>query len=517
MADPTADLSPNPPERIEDAAFEWAARTPDAPALSEPGRRWTYGELAAAVRESAERLGAAGLGPGDRVMIVNENGLSAAALIFATTSLDAWPVVVNARQSAREIDAIRDHASPRRILYTTDVSDEARAHGDRHGAETLDLGAAGRVAMGPAANGEPEAVPAEPGAGVAAVLYTTGTLGAPKGVLLSHRNVLFVAASPGSQRPAVPGDRIYGVLPITHVFGFASTFMRGLYGGAEIVLAPRFLPDDVLDRLAAGEITILQGVPAMYARLLEHAETAGSAISAPGLRLALAGGAPLDAGLKARVEVALGQPLLNGYGATECAGTVARSLPSQGIGGDHAGLPLAGVDLRFVDEAGRDVAPGEVGEVWVRGPNVMMGYYRDPAATGEVLTPEGWYRSGDLGHLGEDGNLRILDRRREVIIRSGFNVFPTEIEGVLADHPDVTLAAVVGRSAGANEEVVAFVQAVPGRPVTAAALRRYASERLAPYKRPSHIVILESLPAAATGKVLKGELKRRAAELPPAG
>jgi acyl-CoA synthetase (AMP-forming)/AMP-acid ligase II len=198
---------------------------------------------------------------------------------------------------------------------------------------------------------------------------------------------------------------------------------------------------------------------------------------------------------------------------TEFASTVSRSLP-QHTGRDiSAGPVLPGIEVRIVDENGRDVVKGQPGEIWLRGPNCMLGYYKNPTATRDVLTADGWYKTGDLGSLAADDTLYIVDRIRDLIIVSGFNVYPAEVEAELTAHPAVTLAAVIGRRRYGNEEVIAFVQPAPGARVSEPELAQFLKPRLAPYKQPARIVVMEQLPAAPTGKILKAQLKSIADKL----
>jgi acyl-CoA synthetase (AMP-forming)/AMP-acid ligase II len=278
------------------------------------------------------------------------------------------------------------------------------------------------------------------------------------------------------------------------------------------MLVPRFSAEHLADALDRG-VTIVQGVPQMYAKLLEYARASGRRFRPNSLRFATVGGAPIEPDLKAAVEDALGLRLVNGWGMTEFASTVSRSLP-QHVGRDiSAGPVLPGIEVRIVDEQGRAVARSEAGEIWLRGPNCMLGYYRNPEATRAVLTGDGWYKTGDLGSLGPDGALCIVDRIRDLIIVSGFNVYPAEVEAELAAHPAVTLAAVIGRRRHGNEEVIAFVQPAPGASTSEAELAEFLAPRLAPYKRPARIVVLEQLPAAPTGKILKAQLRTLAETL----
>jgi long-chain acyl-CoA synthetase len=249
-------------------------------------------------------------------------------------------------------------------------------------------------------------------------------------------------------------------------------------------------------------------VPAMYARMLALAGERGGC-PAPALRYISSGGAPLDVGLKQRVEALWGLPLHNGYGLTETAPTVSTTDIDNPAGDDSVGPVVPGVELSIrAIEDGRHLSAGDVGEIWIRGPNVMKGYYRDPEATAAAMTPDGFFRSGDLGRMDGDGNLYVVGRLKELIIRSGFNVYPAQVEGVLCQHPDVMLAAVVGRPSpgGANEDIVAYVQPVRGRNPDEDALGAFVAERLAPYKRPTRYIFMDELPATAAGKVLKARL-----------
>ena len=235
----------------------------------------------------------------------------------------------------------------------------------------------------------------------------------------------------------------------------------------------------------------------------------------------LVAGAPLDLGLKARVEAEFRQPLLNNYGITECSPGLS-AVRAQGPRNDSSvGKFLPGIEYRLVDFQGTPVPHGEVGEVHVRGPNVMLGYYRAPELTAKAIDRDGWFNTGDLARLDGD-HLFIVGRAKELIIRSGFNVYPAEVEAVLNSHEMVVQSAVIGRAVPGNEEVVAFVKVLPGAAITAKELMEYAGRHLTSYKRPCEIVLLESLPAASTGKVLKHRLweatrvAKSATDAPPA-
>ncbi len=517
------------PDRIADIPARLAAHDPHRVALIEEARDAdsaaaarlrviTRAQLAEAVDATAALLRERGVRGGDRVMIVAENSVAQIVLLFAATRLDAWALVSNARLSAVELDAICAHARPRLTAYVVASSSDAQAHAQRHGATPapagpVDIGAWHWQTDKPARDTEstfPEPVETQPDRQCAALIYTTGTTGTPKGVMLSHRNLLFIAAVSSTLRRVNADDVVYAVLPISHVYGLASVSLGSLYAGATLRLAPRFVPKAVRRALADEHVSIFQGVPAMHAKLLDYLQTERLEWRAPRLRFAYSGGSPLDAALKARVESAYGVTLHNGYGMTESSPTVAQTLLDAPRADCSVGHAIPGVEVRYVSPEGHDVPRGEIGELWVRGPNVMLGYYRNPELARATVTEDGWLKTGDLAREDADGAMHIVGRSKELIIRSGFNVYPSEVEHVLNAHPAVMQSAVVGRPVEGNEEVIAFVELVAGATVTTQALDEWCGARLAPYKRPAHIRVIPALPAASTGKILKHKLRELA-------
>jgi long-chain acyl-CoA synthetase len=501
-----AEINAGLPRRIHEAADRHVAESPDRIALIEDCRIWTYRELNRSVAEVAAALGSLGVRAGDRMMIVSENCIALAALLLAASRIDAWAIVANPRLSARELDQIRDHSGARRMFFTSNVSKEAAAHASRHGAEARQLGPFDEIGVGPL-NGTAVAEPveADPAKQVAVLIYTSGTTGTPKGVMLTHENLLISAKTTAHFRRMDAGDKVYVVLPISHIVGISLLIMT-LMVGATVRLVSKSDPAALAKAIAEERITILNGVPATYQRLLEYKAIKGLAkLDRGSLRLIAVAGAPLDLDLKSRVEQEFGLPLSNGYGITEC---------SPGISGvrfdapraDHAvGTLLPGVEARVRTTDGIPVANGEVGELHVRGRNIMRGYYRAPDLTARVIDSEGWFNTGDLARF--DGDcLYIVGRTKEMIIRSGFNVYPAEVEAVLSAHEAVVQCAVVGRAVEGNEEVVAFVQLMQGSPVKSAELMAFINPQLTSYKRPSEIIVLDALPATSTGKILKHKL-----------
>jgi long-chain acyl-CoA synthetase len=500
------------PTRISDVVKPWAERSPDRPALVESTGTWTYRQLSAAVSGTQAWLRDFGVRPGDRVMIVGENCRAFAAVLLAACSLDAWPVPVNAHLSAREIDGIRDHCQARRVVYTTSVSLHATEHANRHGALVEQVHDLGLIGIGPLGEGvQTELLDSDLGSRVAALIYTSGTTGLPKGVMLTHKNLLFAAAGAAKIRSLTSEDRLYGILPLSHVVGLSTVFLGTLLSGATLYLAPRFDPMAARLALEKDRITVMLGVPSMFSLFLQYAKVRKlESMKFPALRIISCSGAPLPPAIKSSVESLFGLPLHHAYGITECSPNVAQvrvEAPSRTD--TSVGPVFPGVEVKLVGQDRQTVPEGQVGELLVRGPNVMRGYYRAPEETAAAIDVEGWFNTHDLARL-EEGNLFIVGRTKDLIIRFGFNVYPAEVEAVLNAHPGVVQSAVIGRSIEGDEEIIAFVQPAPDSSLATVEVAEYAARHLAAYKRPSLILLVSAMPVTPTGKVIKGELAKMA-------
>jgi len=501
-----ADVLGGLPNRICDVVKPWSEKSPHQISLVEATGSWTYGQLNSVLEETRSRLLQVGVRPGDRVMIVSENSRAFIAVLLATVGIDAWPVLVNARLSARELDAIRDHCGARCVTYTTAVSVHAKAHAKRHEAveEMWEAGPIGVSALNPRAN--PEPIDKNTPDSVAALIYTSGTTGQPKGVMLTHRNLLFMAAVSAKIRALTPSDRIFGILPMTHAVGLAVVLLGGLLSGATLYLAPRFDPMTARTTLERDALTVMLGVPSMFSLFVQYARLRGfGSLNLPALRIISSSGAPLDFAMKEEAESLFGLTLHNGYGVTECSPTIAQTRIESPRRDTSVGQVLPGVEVKLVDPHGEVVAPGEVGELCVRGPNVMKGYYRAPEETAAAIDSKGWFNTRDLARL-EQKNLFVVGRAKDLVVRSGFNVYPMEVETVLNSHPEVFRSAVIGRPVKGDEELIAFVQLQPGSQLNAIELAEYTARQLAPYKRPSQILLIQEMPLTSTGKIVKGEL-----------
>jgi len=494
------------PHRLHEVMDPYVVASPDRTALIDDRATLTYRELDRAIGGAVDAMRALGVRAGDRVMLVSENSIPLACLLFAASRLDAWAIVANPRLSPRELDQIRDHSGARRMFFMAGVSEEAAAHAARCDAPVQDVGplrCIGVSALNQAT--EPEPVEADGEHQVAVLIYTSGTTGTPKGVMLTHRNLLFSAGSTASLRHMTAEDVQYCVLPVSHIVGISLLTMT-LMVGAVTRLVSKYSPAGLAKALAEEGVTLLNGVPATYQRLLEYKQTAGlPKLQRGALRLMSVAGAPLDLELKARVEKELGLPLLNAFGITECSPGISGVRPDAPRSDNSVGTLVPGVEARIVGPYGAAVANGEIGELHVRGPNVMRGYYRAPDLTAKAVDSDGWFNTGDLARFEGDA-LFIVGRTKEMIIRSGFNVYPAEIEAVLSTHSDVVQCAVVGRPVPGNEEIVAFVQLLKGSPATPQDLMAHVAPQLTSYKRPSEVILMDALPATSTGKLLKHKL-----------
>ncbi len=304
---------------------------------------------------------------------------------------------------------------------------------------------------------------------------------------------------------------------MSHAVGLATVLLGSLTAGASVYLAPRFDTMSARVTLEKERITLLYGTPAIFNQLLQYAKLRKLAsLQFPDLRIITSSGAPLDPATKAGIESLFGMALHNGYGVTECSPTIAMTRPETPRADTSIGPPFPGIELKFVGSDGLPVTHGGVGELRVRGPNVMKGYYRAPEETAAAIDSEGWFNTRDLARL-EDGNLMIVGRTKDLIVHQGFNVYPAEVEAVLNAHPAVARSGVVGRTIHGDEEVVAFVELMPGSTVNSFDLADYAAQQLATYKRPSRILLVSSMPLTPTGKVVKGELIKMFADSTASG
>ncbi len=500
-------------DRAWQPVFRWAEKAPEAVALVDPDHTLTYRQFADAIADAAARLQHHGVRAGDRILIVGENTVATVICFFAAEYIDAWPAITNARMTAHEIGVMRATVGARLVVFTIEHSDAAAGHAALEPVTEEASPAWGGILVGRAdrATRPPPAVPLP----VAAMIFTSGTTGKPKAAMLGHRGLLFMGRTTARTRGATAADAFYGTPPMAHVMGIL-VLMMVVLSGARLKLVPRLELADLAASIRDHSISYITCVPTVYSRLLDYAASQKFNLSDNGIRMLVSGGAPLDPNLKVRVETAFARRLSNGYGLTESTPVLTTRVDGPDAPAESVGYPYQGVDVRIVNAEGKDVAPGESGEIWIRSPANMLGYFEQPDETAKVIRDGVWYTTGDLARYLPDGQVAIVGRAKEMIIRSGFNVYPAEVEAAINAHPSVVQSAVVSRPAtDGNEAVVAYVQLSAGETTIGEdELRRHLVERLAPYKRPEELVILASLPIGPTGKVWKQKLREMAAGTP---
>ena len=494
--------------RIHQLLDPWLEKLPSALAYTDfDGAEFTFSQFGHAVDEAVQLLLDHEVRPGDRVSLVCENCVAAAALVLACSRCDAWVNLLNGRITSDEITKITDHAGSRVIIFTHQASQNALQHATFFSGEETRKFSFGRVMITEPRETETEPVYHSALEQVGALIYTTGTTGNPKGVMLTHDNLLAASQSSAHARDLSSRDNVYFILPMTHIYGFCSVFLTSLRVAAKIEFVPRFDPELFIAAMAH-RISVAQGVPAHYAAILKYCVSNNIEIlKAPKLRYCSAGGAPLDIAWKRKIESFLGQQLHNGYGMTEASPGISATIFGHPCDDDNVGFALLNVEIRLAPPPGSKTLKDGVGEILCRGRNIMKGYYKNPSATRDAIDGEGWLHTGDLGRFGDDGSLYVVGRSKELIIRSGFSVFPIEVETAMNSHPAVVQSAVVGRRlADGNEEVLGFAELRPKAKLGVDEFNDYLKERLAPYKRPAQIIFASSLPAASTGKLLKHKL-----------
>ncbi len=481
-------------------------------ALISRGRPTTYGDLRAQVAALRGGLQGLGIGPGDRVALLLSNKRWFVDAYLATIGLGAVVVPLNPASPTAEI------ASQLAVVRAAMVIVGPMAQGtfgaiDRSTIPTVEhvIACPGAEVEGAVDFDELLGAPAVPMVDVepdqlAALLFTSGTAGSPRAAMLTHRNLLAnIEQSRAASNRIGPDDVVYGVLPLFHIFGLNVVLGLSLAAGATVVLVQRFDPSTALDTIRERGVTIISGAPSMWVAWSQFTEAPADAFAS--VRLALSGAAKLPEDAARRLEARFGVRVREGYGLTEASPVVTSSLIGDPPYGS-IGSVLPGVEVRLVDELGDDVLTGDSGELWVRGENVFAGYWDDPEATARVLTADGWLRTGDIGVVDDDGYLYLVDRAKDLIIVSGFNVFPAEVEAVLAEFPGVAEVAVVGvPHPHTGEAVKAFVVMEPGGDADEEQLIRFAQDHVARYKCPSKVLFVDELPHGTGGKLLRRSLR----------
>jgi fatty-acyl-CoA synthase len=493
-----------------------ASLTPSRPALVFEGETWSYADFNRRANALAHGLRALGVNHGDRVAYLDLNHPDFFLTMFATAKLGAIFVPLNFRLTPPELSFIIGDAGVHTLIHDQAFAgavDEIRAEipcrelvcrVPRPGVRAFD------ELLRDQGGGELDNQVSTDD--VAVIMYTSGTTGRPKGAMLTHGNLLWNNINAGLAFDISVDDRTLVCAPLFHIGGLNVTPLIAFMKGAEVVLMRAFDPGVVLDLIPRHRITTMFGVPAMFLFMSQHPAFAGTDLSS--IRYFLCGGAPVPEAL-IRLYGGRGISFAQGYGLTETAPFVTlvpvdRALDKVG----SAGLPPFFTDVRLVDDAGRDVPTGERGEVVVRGPNVMKGYWNRPEATADAIV-DGWFHTGDVATRDEEGYFYIVDRKKDMIISGGENIYPAEVEDCLYQHPDIAEAAVIGLPDSRwGETVLAIIVPKPGTSLGEQDIIDFTQGRLARYKQPRRVVFIEALPRNPAGKVLKFELRERFVEAP---
>ncbi|MBF8188668.1 long-chain fatty acid--CoA ligase [Nonomuraea sp. K274] len=464
----------------------------------------TYGTLDELSARLAGLLRGRGIGPGDRVAIMLPNVPEFGVVYYGVLRAGAVVVPLDPLLKRREIAAYLGDCGARLLIAWHAFAETAEAGSASTSTDCFFVvpGEFRRLLRGVAAEHEIAGMGADD---TAVIHYTSGTTGRPKGIELTHANLGGNAATVARMHALGVDDVVLGALPLYHTFGQTCSLNATVHAGARLTLLPRFEAGRALEVIRRDGVTVFQGVPTMFIALLDHPGASDMSM----LRVCASGGAALPLDVLRAYQDRFGCQIIEGYGLSETSPVAATNRGGDGLRAGSIGWPIRGVEMKVMAEDGREAPCGAIGEIVVRGPNVMKGYWNDPVATAEAIR-DGWFYTGDLGRVDDDGFFFLVDRRRDVIIRGGYTVYPREVEEVLYEHPAVRQAAVFGvPHPELGEEIEATVSL--RAPVTCEDLRDFVKERVAAYKYPRRISFVAELPMSATGKILKSALTRPAA------
>jgi len=487
---------------LADSLVHAATAYADRPAVKLDDVELSYAQLDQASQHIAGLLAARGVGPGDRVGIMLPNVPHWGVLYYGVLRAGAVAVPMNPLLKEREVAYYLGDSGANLLFAWHGFGAEAQAGAKLADAEAILIEPAGFLELLGSAAPVSGTVDRD-GSDTAVILYTSGTTGQPKGAELTHDNLTRNVEVGLGLLNATSDDVVFGGLPLFHVFGQTCGLNAAVKAGSCLTLLPRFDATKTLEILQRDKVTIFQGVPTMYVALVNHPNRADYDLSA--LRVCASGGAAMPVEVMTSFEKEFGCVVLEGYGLSETSPIASFNLPERRRPGS-IGSPVPGIEFRIVDDAGNDVPDGDPGEIVIRGHNVMKGYWGKPEATSAAIK-DGWFHSGDVARRDEDGFYFIVDRKKDMIIRGGYNVYPREIEEVLYEHPAVAEAAVIGMPhAELGEEVAAVVALKPGGSATPDELRDYVKGKVAAYKYPRRVEIVDALPKGPTGKILKREI-----------
>ena len=487
-----------------------AARAPHSPAIRLGATELTYAELDERSARLAMLLQAKGMAPADRVGIMLPNVPEFAIAYYGVLRGGGIVVPMNVLLKRREISFYLEDSGARLLLAWQGFAEQARAGAEDAGAELIEVEPHALAAI--LDRLDPQPAVAQSGAqDTAVILYTSGTTGKPKGAELTHLNLARNSQISGETMTEVRGgDVVLGALPLFHSFGQTVSMNGSIRMGACLTMMPRFDPGEALEIIERDGVTHFQGVPTMYGAILHH--PGRERFDTSTLRSCITGGASMPIEVLRGFEEAFGCVVLEGYGLSETSPVACSNHPGMERKPGSIGVPIEGVQMRVVDENDDPVPEGGVGEIVIRGHNIMKGYWGRPQATAEAMRG-GWFHSGDMARIDKDGYFYIVDRKKDMIIRGGYNVYPREVEEVLYEHPKIREAAVIGiPDAELGEEIGAAVVPHDGAELAPEEVSSFVKERIAAYKYPRYVWFLSELPKGPTGKILKREIAVPAAE-----
>jgi long-chain acyl-CoA synthetase len=493
-------------ENLATILTDTAAEHGDRTAFKLDDVELTYSVLDNSSARIAALLRAKGLERGDRVGLMMPNVPYFPAIYYGVLRAGGIVVPMNVLLKGREVAFYLGDSGARFLFAWHDFAEAAEAGAGEAGAETI-LVKPGEFEQLVMEHEPAEEVADASAEDTAVILYTSGTTGKPKGAELTHanlrRNCTVTQTTLGQFSHE---DVMLGALPLFHTFGQTCTMNSAVAIGACVTMLPRFDPEKALEIIERDKVTVFQGVPTMYNAML-HADAADT-VDASCLRLCMSGGAAIPVELIRGFEEKFGCAILEGYGLSETSPVASFNHPDKERKPGSIGTPIDGVEMQIWDDDGNEVPQGEVGEIVVRGHNVMKGYWERPEATEESIDDDGWFRTGDMAKMDEDGYFFIVDRKKDLIIRGGYNVYPREIEEVLYEHPAIQEAAVVGvPDESLGEEVGAAVVLKQGESLEADEIKAYVKEQVAAYKYPRKVWFEDELPKGPTGKILKREIE----------
>ncbi len=476
----------------------------DAVALKLDDAELTYAQLDGAAARVAGMLRSKGVEEGDRVGIMLPNVPYFAACYYGVLRLGGVVVPMNVLLKRREVGFYLTDSGAKLLLAWHGFGEAAQTGADEAGAECVLVEPGKFEAM--LAEAEPIGEVAERDEDdTAVILYTSGTTGTPKGAELTHGNLLRNVECFANFTSFGPGTVTLGALPLFHSFGQTCGLNATIKGGGCLTLIPRFDPGKALEIIERDRVTVFEGVPTMYAAMLHHPDR--DSFDTSSLELCASGGSAMPVEVMRAFEEAFDCKVLEGYGLSETSPVASFNHPDRERKAGSIGTPIEGVEMRCVDDEGEEVEQGEPGEIVIRGHNVMKGYWDRAEATAEAIDDDGWFATGDIGTTDPEGYFYIVDRKKDLIIRGGYNVYPREIEEVIYEHPAVREAAVVGvPHEELGEEVGAAIALKEGEQVSEDELRDYVKEQVAAYKYPRRVWFVDELPKGPTGKILKREI-----------